>query len=129
MSEVQTETASPDTPQGAVPVPRVVTLSANAAKRITELVTMEGDPTMKLRIEVVGGGCSGFSYKFCLDNEKREDDLNFESHGVKFVTDEVAIEMLAGSELDYVEDMMGASFQMTNPNASSTCGCGTSFGV
>ena len=123
MSEVQTETAAQDAP----PPPRVVTISANAAKRITQLIEMEGDATMRLRIEVVGGGCSGFSYKFSLDNESREDDLVFKNHGVEFVTDEVAIEMLAGSELDYVEDMMGSSFQMKNPNASSTCGCGTSF--
>lgn len=126
MSEVQTETT---TAQAAPQAPRIVTLSVSAAERIKQLVEMEGDPTMKLRIEVVGGGCSGFSYKFSLDNEKREDDLIFESHGVEFVTDEVSLDMLAGSELAYVEDMMGASFQMTNPNASSTCGCGTSFGV
>jgi len=92
-------------------------------------VEMEGDPSMKLRIEVIGGGCSGFSYKYSLDNEAREGDLHFENHGVEFVTDDVSLEMIGGSMLDYVEDLMGASFQMTNPNASSSCGCGTSFGV
>ncbi len=129
MSEAQTETSSPPPAPAPVQDKSIVTLSESAAKQITKLMDTEGDPTMKLRIEVIGGGCSGFSYKYSLDNEAREGDLNFESFGVEFVTDDVSLEMIGGSMLDYVEDLMGASFQMTNPNAASSCGCGTSFGI
>jgi iron-sulfur cluster insertion protein len=82
-----------------------------------------------LRIAVSGGGCSGFQYGFTFDEEKNEDDVVFERDGVVVVVDEVSLDLLAGAEVDFVEDLMGASFQIKNPNAASSCGCGNSFSI
>ena len=106
-----------------------VSLSASAAKRVQQLAVGEGNPNLMLRLAVSGGGCSGFSYGFSLDAETTTDDRVFEFHGAKLVVDDVSLELLQGAEIDYVEDLLAASFRVVNPNAKSTCGCGTSFSI
>ena len=82
-----------------------------------------------LRIAVEGGGCSGFQYIFKFDTERNNDDLVFEKNGVEVVVDEISLELITGGRLDYVEELIGSYFQIANPNASSSCGCGTSFSI
>lgn len=106
-----------------------VGLTPSAIKRVKELIAMDGNPDLKLRIMVTSGGCSGFSYNFNLDNAVNDDDQLFSFDDVDVVVDEASIPFVQGSQLDYVEDLMGSSFQMINPNASSSCGCGSSFSV
>jgi len=84
---------------------------------------------MRLRVAVSGGGCSGFQYGFSLDNERNDDDLLYQKNGIEVIVDEVSLDFLKGSELDFKEDLIGSYFAMSNPNATSTCGCGTSFAV
>jgi iron-sulfur cluster insertion protein len=108
---------------------QTVSLSERAAVKVTSLITEEGDNSLMLRLSVSGGGCSGFSYGFSLDAESTTDDKVFEFHGVKLVIDDMSLELIGGSEIDYVDDLMASSFRITNPNASSTCGCGTSFSL
>lgn len=108
---------------------REVHLTENAAKRINVLKAMDGKDGLMLRLAVSGGGCSGFSYDFSLDDQRHEDDHLFEDFGVTLVVDETSLDLLAGSTVDYVEELIGAAFSVKNPNASSTCGCGTSFAV
>lgn len=110
-------------------IDRTVTLTENAARRVIRLKQMEGNPALMLRLSVNGGGCSGFSYDFALDERLGEDDRRFEAHGVTLVVDETSLDLLAGSVVDFVEDLVGSSFQVKNPNATSTCGCGSSFAV
>ena len=109
-------------------VPRQVTLSASAAKRIKVLNAQAGTDQM-FRITVSGGGCSGFQYEFKLDGQLNDDDLTFERDGSVLVTDETSLDLIAGAEVDFVDDLMGAYFQVKNPNAVSSCGCGTSFAI
>ncbi|MBK1677410.1 iron-sulfur cluster assembly accessory protein [Rhodospirillum rubrum] len=104
-------------------------ISAAAAARIHALMEAENDSALMLRVTVSGGGCSGFSYGFDLERTAAEDDLLFEQHGVKVVIDEASLDLLHGSEIDYTDDLMAAAFTVRNPNATSTCGCGTSFSV
>lgn len=106
-----------------------VSVTPNAAKRVQKLIDMEGKPGLMLRLGVLGGGCSGFQYQITLDDAVTEDDVVTEHHGIKLVVDQTSLEFLKGTEVDFVEDLMGASFQVRNPNASSTCGCGSSFSV
>jgi iron-sulfur cluster insertion protein len=106
-----------------------IAISENAAKRISELIAEERRPALMLRVTVSGGGCSGFQYGFSLDADAHEDDRVFERSDIKVVVDEMSLELLAGSELDYVEDLIGSYFALKNPNASSTCGCGSSFAI
>ena len=106
-----------------------ITISDGAAQRIKTLVEMEDKPNTMLRITVSGGGCSGFQYSFGLDDTTNDDDLTFERNGIKVIIDETSIGFLDGSELDFKQEMIGSYFQMTNPNATSTCGCGSSFSV
>ncbi|MEO1192528.1 MAG: iron-sulfur cluster insertion protein ErpA [Pseudomonadota bacterium] len=106
-----------------------VHLTANAAKRVAELAAAEGAPELKLRLAVSGGGCSGFQYGFSFDDQTNDDDHVFETDGVALVVDEISLEYLAGAEVDFVEELIGASFQVRNPQASSSCGCGTSFAL
>ena len=108
---------------------RTITLSAGAAKRVAWMLTQENQPGLMLRVSVSGGGCSGFQYGFSLDDTLNPDDRTFERDGVTAVVDEVSLELLNGSEIDYVEELIGASFQVKNPNATASCGCGTSFSV
>jgi iron-sulfur cluster insertion protein len=106
-----------------------VTLTEAAARRIAQLATAEGNPGLMLRLAVSGGGCSGFQYGFSFDDTRREDDAEFQRDGVKLLVDATSLDLLAGAEIDFVEDLVGASFQVRNPNATSSCGCGTSFSV
>lgn len=106
-----------------------VNLSESAAKRIAWLMTQEEHKGLMLRITVSGGGCSGFQYGFAFDDNVGDEDKLFERSGAKVVIDDTSLELLAGAEIDYVEDLVGASFQIKNPNAKSSCGCGNSFAV
>lgn len=106
-----------------------ISITKNAADRITELIKNEGSTETMLRISVSAGGCSGFSYGFKLDTEKTEQDKLFEEHGVHVVIDDMSLEILGNSEVDFVEDLMGAAFRLNIPNATSSCGCGVSFAV
>lgn len=90
---------------------------------------MEANQSLMLRVAVSGGGCSGFQYGFSLDDTRRADDSLFLRDGVGVVVDEVSLELLRGSEVDFVEDLIGSYFAIKNPNATSTCGCGSSFSV
>lgn len=108
--------------------PRVA-LTLSAAQRVQTLIKMEGKPNLMLRLSVSGGGCSGFQYGITLDDQIGEDDVVSEQHGTKLVVDQTSLDLLAGTEVDYVEDLMGASFQFRNPNATATCGCGSSFSM
>ena len=105
-----------------------VSVSPRAAKRIAEIIAAEGHPTM-LRLAVTGGGCSGFQYNFALDDARADDDLAVEQDGVTVLIDSTSLEFLKGAEIDFVDDLIGASFKVNNPNATSSCGCGTSFSV
>ena len=106
-----------------------INVTPSAAKRIAEVMASEGGVGAFLRIAVSGGGCSGFQYGFTIDDSRQSDDRVFEKDGVAVVVDETSLELLNGAEIDFVEDMMGASFQIKNPNAASSCGCGNSFSV
>ena len=109
---------------------RNFSVTDSAAKRVTELLRQENAaPGTRLRLAVSGGGCSGFQYGFSFDDQTTGDDRLFKNGDVEVVIDETSLDLLAGSELDWVEDMVGASFQVKNPNASSGCGCGKSFSV
>jgi iron-sulfur cluster insertion protein len=108
---------------------RHVQLTENAARRVKTLREMEGNPQLMLRLSVSGGGCSGFSYGFSLDDQRTDDDQTFACHDVTLVIDTVSLELLDGSTVDFVEDLVGSAFTVKNPNAVSTCGCGTSFSV
>lgn len=108
---------------------RKLTLTESAANRVKALISMEGNPAMMLRVTVGGGGCSGFQYSFALDDAASDEDVLFVQHGVKMVIDDVSLDMLAGSEVDFVEELVGSAFSIRNPNATSTCGCGSSFAV
>lgn len=100
----------------------------SAAKRIAFLAGKEPKPVM-MRVAVLGGGCSGFQYNFSFEEQRNEDDLLIERGGASVLVDSTSLELLKGSQLDYVEEMVGAAFQVNNPNATSSCGCGNSFSV
>ncbi|MDV7338770.1 iron-sulfur cluster insertion protein ErpA [Terasakiella sp. A23] len=106
-----------------------VGLTESANKQVQKLIAMEGNPNMKLRIMISSGGCSGFSYNFSLDDQVKDDDQVFTFGEVDVLVDEASLPFVEGAQLDYVTDLMGSSFQMTNPNATSECGCGSSFSV
>lgn len=107
---------------------RAFSVSDSAVKRISTLLEGETEGTM-LRVTVSGGGCSGYQYGFGFDTDSTADDHLFEKNGITVVVDDVSLDLLAGSELDFVEDLIGAAFQVKNPNATSSCGCGTSFAI
>lgn len=104
-------------------------ITESAAKRVATLREAEGDKALMLRIAVDGGGCSGFQYRFDFDTQIADDDQVFERDGVKVVVDTVSMEFLAGAQVDFKEDLMGSYFAVENPNATASCGCGTSFSV
>jgi iron-sulfur cluster insertion protein len=116
-------------PDGSASVERRITVSESAARRIAVLKIQEDAASAFLRISVSGGGCSGFQYGFSFDDARQDGDVAFARDGIEVVVDEVSLDLLAGAEIDFVEDMMGASFQIKNPNAASSCGCGNSFSV
>lgn len=106
-----------------------VTMTENAANRIRALIDGAGNPELRFRLSVNGGGCSGFSYSFDLDDSLEDEDLVFPFHGVEMVVDQVSLDFVKGSEIDFVEDLIGSAFRVNNPNATSSCGCGSSFSV
>jgi len=106
-----------------------VTISASAIVKITDLLAEENNPKLKLRTFVQGGGCSGFQYGFTFDEEQNEDDFVVEKQGVKILIDAMSMQYLSGAIIDYKEDLQGSQFSIQNPNAQSTCGCGSSFSV
>ena len=103
-------------------------LTGSAAERIKAMLLDEPDGSF-FRVAVLGGGCSGFQYNFSIDGTKQADDCVFVSHGVEVVIDEMSLELIDTSELDYKQDLMGSYFAVNNPNATASCGCGTSFSV
>ena len=105
-----------------------VIVTASAARRINAILAKRDDASA-LRVSVEGGGCSGFSYKFDFADTPNEDDLVLERDGARVFIDEMSLEFLAGSEIDFTEELIGASFRIRNPNATAACGCGTSFSV
>ena len=104
-----------------------IIFSENAATKVGELIAEEGNDNLKLRVYVSGGGCSGFQYGFTFDEEVNEDDTLVEKSGVTVLIDSMSIQYLNGAEIDYKEDVNGAQFVIRNPNATTTCGCGSSF--
>ena len=105
-----------------------LTMTERAARRIGEILKSEPSGTM-LRLSVLGGGCSGFQYKFDVERDKAEDDVTIVRDGVTMLVDAVSLEYLAGSEIDFVDVLIGASFKVNNPKAKASCGCGTSFSL
>ena len=110
-----------------LPPPLIFTDSA--AAKVKELVDEEGNPELKLRVFVQGGGCSGFQYGFTFDEAVNDDDTQMAKNGVTLLIDAMSLQYLVGAEIDYKEDLQGAQFVIKNPNATTTCGCGSSFSV
>jgi len=104
-------------------------LETGAVAKLRDLVAEEGNPNLMLRVFVQGGGCSGMSYGFTFDEMQNEDDFDFAYEDVRVVVDSMSMQYLQGSSIDYKEDMMGASFVINNPQAQTTCGCGSSFSI
>jgi iron-sulfur cluster insertion protein len=101
----------------------------NAVGKVRELIEEEGNPDLKLRVFVTGGGCSGFQYGFTFEETINDDDTQFEKDGVTLLIDPMSYQYLVGAEIDYTEGLEGSQFVIRNPNATSTCGCGSSFSV
>ena len=108
-------------------MPGPLVFTDSAARKVKELIDEEGNADLKLRVFVTGGGCSGFQYGFTFDEDVNEDDTSMEKNGVVLLIDAMSYQYLAGAEIDYQEGLEGAQFVIKNPNASSTCGCGSSF--
>lgn len=104
-------------------------VTERAAAQLKRILEKEGDPNSRLRVSVSGGGCSGFQYGFSFDSEINDDDKVFENYGVSLVVDEVSLDLLRGSVVEWKEDLAGAMFVVENPNAASSCGCGSSFSI
>jgi iron-sulfur cluster insertion protein len=104
-------------------------LETSAVAKLRDLVAEEGNPNLMLRVFVQGGGCSGMSYGFTFDEMQNEDDFDFAYEDVKIVVDSMSMQYLQGASIDYKEDLMGASFVINNPQAQTTCGCGSSFSI
>ena len=109
------------------PPPNVLVFTDAAAGKVGELIREEANPNLKLRVFVSGGGCSGFQYGFTFDENIEEGDFCVENHGVQLLIDPMSAQYLMGAEIDYKEDLQGAQFVIRNPNAKTTCGCGSSF--
>jgi len=107
--------------------PSPLVFTESAATKVKDLIEEEGNPDLKLRVFVQGGGCSGFQYGFTFDEVVNEDDTAMEKNGVTLLIDSMSYQYLAGAEIDYKDDLEGAQFVIKNPNATSTCGCGSSF--
>lgn len=108
-------------------MPAPLLFTENAANKVKELIAEEGNPDLKLRVFVTGGGCSGFQYGFTFDEVTNEDDTAMEKNGVTLLIDPMSFQYLVGAEIDYSEGLQGSQFVIKNPNAASTCGCGSSF--
>ncbi|KAA1192070.1 iron-sulfur cluster insertion protein ErpA [Pseudohalioglobus sediminis] len=109
--------------------PASINLTANAVRKVRELVEEEGNEGLKLRVYITGGGCSGFQYGFSFDEDAAEDDAVIEEGGVTLLVDPMSFQYLVGSAVDYTEGLEGSRFIVDNPNATTTCGCGVSFSV
>jgi len=112
-------------PEGAEPIK----ITASVIEKVGEMIAEDGSPGLALRIFVTGGGCSGFQYGFAFDDEKKADDLRVERGAVTVVVDSMSLQYLMGAEIDYEDKLEGARFVIRNPNAASSCGCGSSFSV
>ena len=110
-----------------VDMPAPILFTDSAAAKVADLIAEEGNPDLKLRVFVQGGGCSGFSYGFTFDEITNEDDTTMSKNGVSLLIDAMSYQYLVGAEIDYKEDLQGSQFVIKNPNATSTCGCGSSF--
>lgn len=110
-----------------MPPPNVLVFTDAAAGKVGELIREEANPNLKLRVFVSGGGCSGFQYGFTFDENVEEGDFRVENQGVALLVDPMSAQYLMGAEIDYKEDLQGAQFVIRNPNAKTTCGCGSSF--
>jgi iron-sulfur cluster insertion protein len=110
-------------------MPAPLLFTDSAANKVKELILEEGNPELKLRVFVTGGGCSGFQYGFTFDEVINEDDTVMEKNGVTLLIDPMSFQYLVGAEIDYSEGLQGSQFVIKNPNATSTCGCGSSFSV
>ncbi len=106
-----------------------LTVTPSAARRIAAIIASESRTGLALRLSVAGGGCSGFRYDFTLDDSRNDDDAAFIQGEITVLVDPSSLDLLNGATLDYVEDLMGSSFQVRNPNATASCGCGSSFAV
>lgn len=106
-----------------------INFTDSAARKVKELLEEEGNLALKLRVFVTGGGCSGFQYGFTFDEEVADDDTTMEKNGVQLLIDPMSYQYLLGAEIDYTEGLEGSQFVIRNPNATSTCGCGSSFSV
>ena len=113
----------------ATEMPSPLVFTEAAARKVRELIEEENNPGLKLRVFVSGGGCSGFQYGFTFDESVNEGDTEVENCGVTLLVDPLSVQYLMGAEIDYVEGIQGAQFVIRNPNASTTCGCGSSFSV
>lgn len=112
-----------------VEMPSPLTVTTSAAQKVRELIEQEDNPELKLRIFIQGGGCSGFQYGFTFDDTANDDDTRIEKDGVTLLIDPLSFQYLVGAEIDYQEGLQGAQFVLKNPNARTTCGCGSSFSV
>jgi len=110
-------------------IPSPIIFTDSAAQKVAQLIEEEGNPDLKLRVFVQGGGCSGFQYGFTFDEIVNEDDTTMVKNGVQLLIDSMSYQYLVGAEIDYKDDLEGAQFVIKNPTASSTCGCGSSFSV
>ena len=110
-------------------VTNLINFTSNAADKVRQLITEEGNPGLRLRVYIVGGGCAGFQYGFAFDEKKNADDLIVEHKTVGLIIDSMSLQYLIGATIDYVDGLKGSHFVVTNPNANTTCGCGSSFSV
>lgn len=104
-------------------------ISSSAVERVNQLLRNKDNPDLMLRVFIQGGGCSGFQYGFQFDDAKQDDDIAIEQSGVQVVVDMLSLQYLGGAEIDFKDDIMGSRFLVNNPNASTTCGCGSSFSI
>lgn len=107
----------------------MINLTESSIEKIKDLFAEEGNPDLKLRVFVQGGGCAGFNYGFTFDENENEDDFVIEKDGTKLLIDSMSMQYLTGATIDFKEDLMGSSFTIINPNAETTCGCGSSFSL
>ena len=120
---------SQTTTTGNAPPPPPIVFTDAAANKVSELIEEEDNPELKLRVFISGGGCSGFQYGFTFDEKIEDGDSQVTNQGVTLIVDPMSVQYLMGAEIDYKEDLQGAQFIIRNPNASTTCGCGSSFTV
>ncbi|AFP85899.1 hypothetical protein A35E_00622 [secondary endosymbiont of Heteropsylla cubana] len=113
----------------SITTPLLLQFSDSAVKQVKILIANEDNPNLKLRVYIIGGGCSGFQYAFTFDDHVYEDDVTIEKEGVILVVDPMSLQYLIGGSIDYVEKLEGSRFIVTNPNAKNTCGCGASFSI